>query len=74
MRTNINNIFISLIFFFSTVASYFFGLLFYDSTSGLDFNTYIDHRKFHLGHTKEIYGAVSNYYYFFISEAFYADF
>lgn len=74
MRTNINYIFISLIFFFSTLASYFFGLLFYDSTSGLDFNTYIDHIKFHLGHTTEIYGAISNYYYFFISKAFYADF
>ena len=74
MKRKISNFFITVIFFFSTITSYFFGLLFYDSTSGLDFNTYFEHVKFYLGHDVEIYGAISNYYFYLISQVFYNDF
>lgn len=74
MKRKINNYFITLIFIFSTITSYFFGLLFYDSTSGLDFNTYFEHVKFYLGHDVEIYGAISNYYFYLVSQVFYNDF
>jgi|MDTC01.2.fsa_nt_gb hypothetical protein len=74
MKRKNNSLIIRFTFFLSTLTSYFFGLLFYDSTSGLDFNTYIDHVKFNLGHDIEIYGATSNYYYYFISQVFYNDF
>ena len=69
MKRITNNLLPFLIFFISTVASYFIGLLFYDSTSGLDFNTYFEHIKFHLGQDVEIYGAVSIITYF-ISQIF----
>jgi len=74
MKRKINNYFTTLIFIFSTITSYFFGLLFYDSTSGLDFNTYFEHVKFYLGHDVEIYGAISNYYFYLVSQVFYNDF
>ena len=45
MKRKINNYFITLVRIFDNYIL-LFGLLFYDSTSGLDFNTYFEHVKF----------------------------
>ena len=60
---------ISFIFlFFSTISSYFLGLVYYDSTRGLDFNRYIRNVKFLQGENVDIYDGQGTIYYYILSK------
>ena len=60
---------ISFIFlFFSTIPSYFLGLVYYDSTRGLDFNRYIRNVRFFQGENLDIYDGQGTLYYYILSK------
>ena len=67
MKSNLKNLFFTFYFVITAVISFLIGLLFYDSTKGLDYNKYFKNLNLFLGNEETVYDSSGTLYYYLVA-------
>ncbi len=67
MKSNLINVISALSFIVAALTSFFIGLIFYDSSKGLDFNKYSKNLNFFLGNEDVVYDSSGTLYFYIVA-------